>query len=373
MERWDWATYFIFIIVLLLSLPWLMYLDKHKGKYDRYCVILAILPTFLLLAMRGASVGIDLIRYERAVEYTRNLNAISINLFSEPLFNLIYWLSNKLGGVRAFLFITSGVECSFLGIALSKLHEKSKRVTLLYLIFWGFVIIRSFSMVSNAIAISVSLCAYIYLSDGSVQGRRKYWIYTLIAFLFHNSAIINVVVYFCCRTVENSRKRNKKKELLFKLFVITSFIIGLYFLSEGVFNTFIASIRSGEYDRLQVESTFGIGNILVRLPFFLLVIFSLQRIHKRNGTTSDPYVWLLIVDIIVAQMKYMNQDYERFTMYTGLSIAFLCPELYEVYKNKFKGIIKIITPCIVLIYITYYLYFWAIKSNYGIMPYRLWG
>ena len=173
--------------------------------------------------------------------------------------------------------------------------------------------------------------------------------------------------------MENSRKRTKKKELLFKFFVIISFIIGIYFLSEGVFNTFIASIRSGEYGRLQVESTFGIGNVLVRLPFFMLVIFSLQKIHKRNGATSDPYVWLLIVDIIVAQMKYMNQDFERFTMYTGLSIAFLCPELYEVYKNKFKGIIKIITPFIVLIYITYYLYFWAIKSNYGIMPYRLWG
>lgn len=374
MGQWDWATYIIFIIVLLVSLPWLIHIDKFKSsKYDKYNLILAILPTFLLLAMRGDSVGIDLIRYERSIEYTKILNTISIKLFSEPLLNLIYWVSNKLGGLHIFLIITAGIECSFVGIALAELHKRGKKITLLYYIFWGLIVIRSFSMVSNAIAISASLCAYIYLSDESVQGRRKYWIYALIAFLFHNSAIINIVVYFCCRSVRNSGKRNKKKELLFKSFVIISFILGIYFLSKGVFNNFIASMGSGEYGRLQVESTFGIGNVLVRLPFFMLVIFSLQKIHKRNGTTSDPYVWLLIVDIIVAQMKYMNQDFERFTMYTGLSIAFLCPELYEVYKNKFKGIIKIITPFIVLIYITYYLYLWAIKSNYGIMPYRLWG
>lgn len=372
MGQWDWTTYFIFIIALLLSLPWLMRFDKHKEKYDRYGLILAILPTFLLLAMRGESVGIDLIRYERAVEYTRNLNTISVNLFSEPLSNLIYWIANKLGGLRAFLIITSGVECSLLGIALSELHKKGKKITLLYFIFWGFVIIRSFSMVSNAIAICASLCAYVYLSDDSMQGRRKYWIYTLIAFLVHNSAIVNILVYFCCRPATNANKKGKKGELIFRVFVITCFILGMYFLSEGTFNNFIATMVGGEYDRLQVESAFGIGNTFVRLPFIFLVIFSLQGIHKKSGTKVDAYVWLLIVDIIVAQMKYMNQDFERFTMYTGLSVAFLCPELYDVYKNKFKGIIKIITPCVVLIYITYYLYFWAIKSNYGIMPYQLW-
>lgn len=372
MGYWDWKTYFIFIIVLLLSLPWLIRYERCKKNSGIHYLILALLPGFLLLAMRGRSVGIDLVRYERAIQYINNFDIKINELFSEPLMSLVYWISYKLGGLHAFIVITSGLEFIFVGIALNILHKSGKKVILLYYFYFGFVIIRSFSMVSNAIAIAISLCAYIYLPDCSESSNKKYWFYSILAFLFHNSAVINIVVFFCCRSTQQGSVRKKQKLIFFRICILICFIIGIYILSKGVFNTLISSLANSEYERLQVENNFGIGNTLVRLPFLFLVIFSLPQIHRKIDYEIDSYVWLLVVDLIVAQMKYMNQDFERFTMYTGLTVVFLCPYLYGVYKNRWNGIIKLVAPCIVVIYITYYLYFWAIQSSYGIMPYQIW-
>lgn len=372
MVTWDWNTYLYFLSALALSYPFLRKYDKCKNKKAIY-LILGLLPTFCLLAFRDDSVGKDLIRYAVHVNNAIQVEISSLGFLQEPLFTIIEWISAKLGGMQAFLIITSALEYIFLGYGLKRLHEKGIKIVLVFYLFFGFVVIRSFSMVSNGVAISAAFCAYTYLLDYDSSEKRKYWLYTIIAVCFHRSAIIGVPLYFCCMPNLSENVRMRRRVNFIKVISLVAMLFLCFIIASGRINGLIMAIFSGEDSRLQVTSSgFGVGNIITRLPLLFLVWYAYKKINIQYGHSYDSFVYLVYFDLIVAQLKYMNQDFERFTMYTGLCVVFVIPVLYSLYRRSFRGAMQLVVAPAVIAYITHYLYYWAVIGEYGIMPYHFW-
>lgn len=76
--------------------------------------------------------------------------------------------------------------------------------------------------------------------------------------------------------------------------------------------------------------------------------------------------------MVLAQMRYISTDFERLTMLTGIGTIILVPILYEVLKNKWRGVLQLVLPLGIASYLAYYLYTWGVVAAYGIMPYKFW-
>jgi len=368
---WDWNTYILFLAALAVSYPFFYKYDHSENDKGNKWLVMALIPTLLLLALRGDTVGQDLVRY--AVHIRRlDLSGFSFSLlsFSEPLFGLIYYISSKLDGLHSFIIITSVIEYFFIGLSLKIRQSKGESVSLMFYMIFGFIVLRSFSMVSNGIAIACSLCAYAYLDD--IKNWKKYAFFSLLALGFHNSAVVNILIYVCCRQLDYETAKERNKAVLKRVLAFVLFSVALYIISKGMLDSLISSINNGSYNSIFTRTNFGIGNILVRLPLFIIALLMLNDLKQENGVKIIPYFLLLITDIGIAQMKYIANDFERFTMYSGIGSIYMSVYIVQYLKKRIRGF-QIIVFISIIIYITYYLYHWAVTSNYGIMPYKIWS
>ncbi len=374
---WDWNSYFLFLSALLVGYYFMSVYDKKPINKGLMYLILGLLPTFLILALRGREVGIDLERYEMHLYRARYLTSDSVfSLLSEPAFKLIELVSYKIGGLQAFILITSAIEYLFLFLAFRILKEKGVAVKLIYIFFYAYIVIRSFNIVRNGLTWACSLCAYAHLLGNTKEDKRKYWIYTIIGLTLHNSAIINVPIYFVCSTLNKARIKGKDI-VLFLLIILVSFLL-IYFGSSFLVDAFwdITEERYGAEHFEYREEGFGFGNILWRLPFLLLIIFSSPQLKKRFGTIFYPFFGLFIFDMVVVQLRYIAQDFERLAMYTGLGQVILWGMIAMAYKKDLGKMSTYIVFSIGLVYFTYYMYRWGVEGGagdgIGIMPYKFW-
>ena len=110
---WDWGTYFLFVFIITISIPFLRLYDSSK-KTKSFWLFMGLLPTYLVLVLRGKTVGIDLEAYNEHILDVPDISYSDLPfLFSEPISEMIYWLSYKLGGLRAFILLTSTIEYIF--------------------------------------------------------------------------------------------------------------------------------------------------------------------------------------------------------------------------------------------------------------------
>jgi hypothetical protein len=319
---WDWYSYNLFLSALLLGYFFLSYYDKEK-KNNNYWLILGLLPFYLLLALRGRSVGIDLERYELHVLYARSLSSVSLTQWlSEPLFTVIEWLSNKFGGIQAFIVITSTIECVFMFLAFKTLHKFGVETKNIYLFFIAYIFIRSFNIVRNGLAWTISLCAYVNLIGDAKDNKRQFWIYSIIAFLIHNSAIINIPIYFICWPLKT---KATDKKLLIRITLLMAIAIAVFYFGRTLLIDRFFVLTEDRYDtsHFEIRNEFGLGNILYRLPFLLLILFAYPKLKKRFGNRFVPVVMLFIFDLVIVNLRYLATDFERLAYYTGLAQVIL--------------------------------------------------
>ena len=372
---WDWFTFFLFAFVLLISFPFLHKFDKSRN-FKGVWLVLGLIPSYLLLVLRGRSVGVDLEAYELHVIYGDGLDFSDIIFFlGEPLAEVIYWLANMLGGLRAFIFLTASIEYLFLYLACREFHKKGVDISIIFIFFFSAIILRSFNIVLNCMAVVCSLCAYANLLDDTRSSRLKYWLYTILAIGLHNTAFINIPIYFLCSPIianQNIKHFFARRIVIMLVGVIISYVLLLRYLD--IFNT-LAEGQYSQYESSQSGLRYGI--ILGKAPFLLLVLYLYKKLYSYFDAYFFPFFLLLIFDLIFAHIRYIFYSFERFSMYTDIGriviIGMICMALYKKTKGKilFFGLVYGI-----IFSFTYWLYHYDIMGGdghgVGIMPYHMW-
>lgn len=371
---WDWLTYFIFG----LSLVWtVIFLREYSHKPKKWSfVVLAFLPLFFLLAFRAETVGTDLPNYAIHVEdggwFLNNYGEFPLEILSQ----LLFYLSHEWGGFHTFLFLSSLIEFMFLCFASYELNKRRVGIGMTLVVMVSFVVLRSVSMVRNGIALSVALCAVAQLLDNEKKSQWKYWMFSLLALGFHNSAILMLPVYFICRPMDANNHRYKLSMTLRIMAMVVMFALLYYIGSSGFLDIFFR-VTGETYNESHFEAnqSWGIGNLAIRMPFLFLVVFSIPQMKKRLFNYM-PLILMLIFDMLISQTKYISQDFERLTMYTGLSEVVLWGVLYNTYAWKKGCIAKILFIIVGICYYSYYMYRYAILggdgTGNGLMPYNTW-
>jgi len=374
MGEWDWYSYFLFGGALAFAFVFLYQYDMLKGKDEFLYLLIGLLPCLCLYAFRSPDVGLDLVRYVRHIDVAKfgakfYFFYATGGLVLEPLSRLVMFISYHLGGIQPFIILSSVIQYIFVFIFLRKLHLKGYNVAIIFLIYFSVIMLRSTSMVRNGLAISASFCAYSYLLDKDPK-RGGFWLYSLLALGFHNSAILNIPVYFICCPIRGGYW-DKFGNIVFKLISIISVFLLFFALKTGLLGGLISSVADGRYAHYEMSDSWGVGNILTRLPLLLIFVFYLKDLMKMYGQNVISLLYLMIFDLVVSQARYVYSDIERFTQYTAFGEIIFITLFYEFIRRKNTNFpYQFLIYPIVVSYFTYYIYRWAILSNYGIMPYR---
>ena len=334
------------------------------------------MPLFILNAFRAETVGTDLPRYAQHVLdggwFNYNYGGLPFEFFSESLYFICY----KTGGFHLFLFLTSLLEYLFLVIAMKEFSKKNINISFLFVLMFSYVVLRSVSMVRNGIALSASLCAYSQFFSREENSTLKYWIYSFVAIGFHSSAILNIPIYFICRP-NGLKEKGFGYNLSFRIISILLLGVLLFYVGQSGFLELFFRLTGDSYQDSHFEEggSWGVGNLLSRLPFLAFVLYSIP-LMKKEKVEYMPYILLLLFDIIVSQTKYISTDFERLTIYTGLSRVILWGILCKIYTIKHGALARIVFVLVGLYFFTYYMHKYAILSadgvGNGLMPYHMW-
>lgn len=373
---WDWGTYFLFLFLLIVSYILLYQYDTNYKKENKLLLFWGLLPTFIIFAFRSQSTGIDLFQYELHISQWSSLNDIDFyNFLSEPIFAIIEFLSGSIGGINAFIFLTSGLLYGFIYLAFRSFRKAGIHVSTIFIFLFAFLILRSFNIVRNGLAWACSFYAFTFFFEDNRKSKIKYWLYTLLGLGIHNTSVMNIPIYLTSQVPSGNRKQIYRKLIIRISFIVILAFLVLFYGRHFFFDLFM-SLTEERYraSHFEQRDEFGLGNLLFRLPFLVFTLYSIPKLNATLGKKYIPYMIMLFLDIIVSQLRYIAQDFERLAMFTGLGEIILWGMLCMAYSQKRNHTIRYAFLLVGLGYYTYYIYLWAVWADYGpgigIMPYK---
>lgn len=373
---WSWSTYFFYLLILILSIIFLLHyrfsfsnIQFSNSKSQKGLFFVGIL-WLIVLTLRDSSRGVDVVRYFRIYSKT-NYNAIKdvfVQFLSrEPLDGMIEFILKQLNvnvneriGSMVYLGVFAMLWIIFVLLAIKE-ESKTNGIIVATAIAYSMFFFRGFSMLRQSISMAIMLYAFTQLAKGE---KKKYWILQLISIGFHYSAIICIAAYFFWPT----SKKNNIKDVIFRIL-----IIGLIFLLMMYGSRFFSVLFSGtnsKYELLsQRSSKFGVGQLLMRLPMLILVLFNREKLIKQNEHNRG-YISLLILDVIVAQLNYVSPSFSRASLYFSNLYIFIIPSFISCIKLKYGKHFEILVSVILIfLFLTYKIYYFVYTNPYYIMPY----
>ena len=351
-----------YFVIFLFSILFSFYADKtYKNKVlFLFFSMLAITPLILMAGYRDENIGVDTLAYpQQTLDFIESIDNISqlnlLGLIVEPLYVLLGKISFLIGGnnLMVLLLFQHIIIVSNFYIAFVKFRNNVPiwiGMTMFCFLFYN----MSLNLQRQMIAISFIFLATIYLLNGK---KNKSIILYIIAFLFHKTSIIALLIYV------SLYKRNVKWckysiAFSFLLLIAYSEIMSLI-VKLPYFSKYMTYQQGNTYD-----SFFSITEFVTRL-FFLWILFR-YSILTRKSILSQCVFLLFICEFIINLTQLYSQFVGRFGYGLFVLYALFLPYFAFCYKNN-TGRIRI-RKVITSISITFIIFSWwyvYIISNAG--------
>lgn len=377
----------IYIVCFLISCAFFLLSEKSKTKFARNILaIIAILLPCILAGLRADTIGTDVKVYVEpmynAAKESHSLSAymnqrwfviwryMYVNSF-EIGFSLMVFLIQKLGGSFAMvLFFIQLLIVAPIYIGLRKIH-KSYPIWFCMFVFYCLFYNTSLNMMRQWIAMAILFMAFSYLI---LEEKKKYCILTLVACLFHTSAIMGFAILFVY--VYCTEKKKSIRATRFKLYEsmapIKIFVYGcIMLLSLNTIAVILRYIGLSKYI-VYIQGDNGLyllpNQILLRLPIILLFVIRWKKVLKEDKLTPF-YGSMLVLDLLTSQLMSINPYAFRigsfFSEYNILSYSAM------VYAGKRKHTAKkyMTLLCVIAYLVIYWVYYYVIKGSHETFPY----
>ena len=353
-----------FFLATIFSLIANKYDEKSK-KYKFFSLIAIILPA-LLAGLRDVSVGTDVTGYV-VPSFKASLVSSSFSSFSNLMFNynldymfrvLTYYSSVLFKDIRFVLFCESLITVFFFYIGSKNIIENKKGRPFVYLMFLLLYYNMSLNIIRQFIAVSIILYSYKFIKEEKII---KYFVTVLIATLFHNTAIIGVLLYVIYLISKN------KHRLLYSL-AIFIILFGIMFN----YNTILVILSKTGIVATRYVSRYALGAKGINISFAdeiikIYTLFLLVLTRKVNDKDKDyPFLCIVsIFDFLLFQIGAFVDYASRITLYFGVfSIVLTSKLVFDSKKNK-----KILCILTLIIYFIYFVYMYIICNNGNTYPY----
>lgn len=325
--------------------------SKHASKVT-FFVLVSLL---LIMGLRSYNVTGDTITYvSDFIEYDlrrTTLQSIFINS-NEPLFALFTYIT-RLFTSSYVVYLTLSAMPLITGLCLI-LYNSSEDSFLSIVVFIAIGIL-TFCMAGLRQAMALGFCMIAYF----FAERKKiifYLLFCFIAFLFHNSSIVFLLVY------------------LFKKIKVTYFqwIIVLFSLFVGVTKwngiiAFIALFGSRFSSYLLNNSSLNLTMFVVQFMLFI-VCWIFRKDYLKNNENGNMLFNMAFLGIGFQAMTPVVGEFFRISFYFSFSLCLLVPNVLKTIKNddyKYLLYWGISLTAILFCFISqnffsYYQFFWEV-------------
>ena len=286
----------IYLASFFLSAGFLYLGERSKSKIQyRIYVFMALLIVSLLAGLRGATVGTDVITYgigfynravnaENFVLYFKQLASYGITDFSYIILNFILARISK--DYHLGLFFYSLITYSSFYFGLKRYKSRFDTPIWLGMLLFYFVQYNlSLNAMRQMMAVSMVFLASSYLFE---KNYKYFFVLFILAFGFHSSGLIGIVVLGLYIVLRSGRNTSINKQIVQASFIV--FGVGITFLvgpkvirmlvSMGIFReNYLNYLSGGSYDSGAYLSGWS---ILPQFIYLFLALFFYGRINKRK-------------------------------------------------------------------------------------------
>lgn len=366
-----------YLFLLLLNIGLALFAEQsfnnsRKGLCKVSLAILAIVNV-LIIGLRDIGVGTDTLLYiDHYYYYARNLNLknlVSDDLGFDKGFVILAYIANYIGDKsNALLFATECFIMTFIVLGIYNLKQ-----TINCNIVW-FIILFSLLYQFDRINLMRQFCAMSLLFYAySLFLQKKYApyiIYQIIAYFFHTSSVLFIIVPFC----ELISHSNARLKYIFAvgMFILFPVCIIFFYRFLNYVEDFMV-LKETYYERYGESSAAALagGSFSIKYCiYFFFQIFICHYLWRKKKVNSDTLYMILLLSTItffLAQMIIVIIHFLRLSLYTGLilivyiSSLFKCKSNYVLYLLYAYIFFVSITSC----------YFWDNKRiMYAHLPYK---
>jgi len=341
----------IFYIIYYLSIMFLLFTDY----------LFKNVKVFLFLAI-GIIIFISGTRYGVGYDFFNYVSFYTIYLpeYLEPLFKLSIVVLKEFSSnpqIMFFMYSFFTIILTYIGIV--KYTKYVKTSLLIFLLIPG-LYLNSFSILRQAMAESILFLAFFYI----IYEKRllKFCLISLVAFLFHYSAILPVLIVLATYYI-----LKKSYSIIFYSIILCLSIVS-YQIHLATFLLGFAFARYAAYLNY-IQSVSILKLVVYNIFMLVLILFKNRYIHTKE---DNIILNILFIGVIVLNV------FSDFTPVTRLSYYFLIFQIILVPKFIYSFNDNNLKVIILSISILYYLLIFgnALKTSMatvtysGMVPYK---
>lgn len=342
---------YIFSLIICISFVW-RYDFLNRTAYRKQCYYI-LLVWFILVSGLEYYVGSDTELYIN--KYKNFKDSLSFDTFVEssedrrqPGWVLLTWICKQF--TDDFLLMKM-IQATFFNIAVFSFFRRESKYVFLCIFFYAFsdYLVTNFNVLRHSYAIAFGLFSVTYLREGKYL---KYGIFVLLAYMFHNSALLLLTLPLV--KVVKPNKVSLGVGIVFIIFIIYSLTqIDLESIALNVFDSAMMDDNMTNVgmdylkdDRLgaQGRATFS------RHTQIVIIVIVYYLIKKRDFFWGGFGIFYLFFVLLSSMMPILW----RFRLFFDFPYFILLAQLVvETPKNGIKEIKYCFYVCALLVYMYY--------------------
>lgn len=336
----------LFMYGAMIVLATLMMSIANRSKNFKYVFLILVFLIITVPSMFRYNVGIDYKGYFDTYNLLSNKSSIAEakKVFNiESSFIYLSMLSRKMFHSPIMLFATYSILTNFFVILGVWYFRKDVDPAVEVLVYLTLFYPTTLNIARQSLAVAIIFWGFKYVIE---RKPIKYMLCVFIAFIFHRTACIAIILYFYCY------KRNIMGKIA-RIFNYVGPVIIVFFLQQ-MLNIVFKFIDFGKYSQnYHITSvSFGLGAIL-QLIFLLVFLYSVKnRNIFKNEATQYMVKQLVILQTILMLLNYKMDNFSgRIAIYFQIAsiVALAAITKARETKNIFNAPLIQVFPYIYVI------------------------
>lgn len=370
----------IYLCVFFISTLLLFISNKIENKYlKRIVVVISLLIPCILAGYRNVNIGTDTKTYKKFFLMCNNADNL-IEYYNTCKFEkgytlLSYIIYKTTGNFQILLFVMEILTIIPIYFGLKKYKKLEKKIWLSMFVFYTMFYNITFNILRQYVSVALLFYGFSCLLNSSNKKEEKqFFIMFILAYEFHKSAIMAIILYIIYRII---KKQNKKVikigdyyieiTKVITIVLITISLIGLFNIK--IFTNFLVNITGLKNYTKYVEN--GVSGYRI-LPIKILPIVLLFIMTRKSFISENKYSWFYILNFsfnyLIFEILSTNNYYTArigyiFQLFNIVSIPLLC-SCFKTDETR-----KVMTTMTMIYLLSYWWYFYVYLGYNQTMPY----
>lgn len=350
--------FIVFITSLIVFLSAFLKQVKVSHLLTKLVFWSALILPVLISGIRYG-IGTDYFNYT-SIYYqltsTGNIIELLVNTRYEPGWILLNQIVELVFNDVRYLFIVTSLLIWFFNFKAIYDNRNNVSIVIAMFILLSTLYNPSFNTIRQSLAASILMLSIKPIVDKKLL---KFILITIFAISFHYTAIIFLPAYW----IANSKTKNLT---LFKKISVLAGVILFVILTPKILSfvtSFDAFSYYGNYE-LDFEN-FGIGNIIIKLPIIMIILFNLNRL--KNTSPMSKLIIFYFIGIILEYYGYFASYVNRVSIYYEMLQIFILAAIVKVQTNKYEKLLY--SAIIVMYFISWFTYNYIYLNRHETIPY----